>query len=259
MRLALGSRTGLMWPVLACLIIYNNQRRRLTLIELVVAVSCAVGVISAYGEARTLLGQNQGAESLRDLAIDRHKLTEQMTAQYGDMLDVTLAVTDSVPNVVPYQLGKTYALGFAYVIPRQVWPAKPPSAAELLSDVIYAGTWNGSLYITPGLWGEAFMNFGYIGWLVVPLVLGVLLRKIGSYGLHGTVTPTASVMYVFSFQFANGIAIGDFVNVMVRLLPQVALAWTACRLLDSLASEKAVSTNISAQQWQKTAVPVLSR
>jgi hypothetical protein len=251
MRLALGSRTGLLWPVLACVILYNNHRRRVKVLELIVVVTCAVGVVYAYGEARMLLGRNKGVENLGNLTMDRYTLIDQFRTQYGTMLDVTLAITDAVPDAIPYQLGKTYALGVAYLIPRQIWRDKPPSAAELLSDEIYAGTWNGSSYITPGLWGEAYLNFGSIGWLVVPLVLGVVLRKMASHGLPETVTPTASVMYVYYFQFTNGIAIGDFVNVMVRLLPQLAMAWLACRLLDSLASDQVTLSAASGAHWHK--------
>lgn len=80
---------------------------------------------------------------------------------------------------ITYQLGATYAAVLVGPYPRSFWPGKPTGAGPVLKNWIAPGSYdlgageNISSYTT-GFMSEAFMNFGWFGALVGPLVLALM-------------------------------------------------------------------------------------
>ncbi len=77
-------------------------------------------------------------------------------------------------SIYDYALGETYLGGLSILIPRQIWPDRPPTKVRAGTDMLYGfGAWESGLRTSRvfGLAGEAIINFGF---LFVPLAFSVL-------------------------------------------------------------------------------------
>ncbi len=95
------------------------------------------------------------------------------------LLNQTGNVIDKTPSVVPYQYGKLYTYMFITLIPRIIWPDKPSvNDANQYYQVAYGLTTEENLEgvsISVGVLTEGFINFGWIGAMLVMLLLGIFL------------------------------------------------------------------------------------
>ncbi len=94
------------------------------------------------------------------------------------MVAVTAQILEFTPEIVPFQNGSTYSFLLVSVIPRALWPNKP-SANEVNRwyQVNYRLTEPDDLEgvsLAPGLLGEAYINFGWSGVVLIFLLLGIL-------------------------------------------------------------------------------------
>ena len=94
----------------------------------------------------------------------------------GNFVDLarTTAISDRVPDDVPYQDGATYAALLTAPVPSSVWPGKPKVSlgpwvkSEIFGQRTVAGGW------PPGILGEAAINFGIPGMLAMSFLFGAL-------------------------------------------------------------------------------------
>jgi hypothetical protein len=76
-----------------------------------------------------------------------------------------------------FQWGKAFVPAVSWFVPRWIWPSKPMALGHQLTlwfrpDLVSVEhTFAGGSYL-----GEFYVNFGFLGLLVVPLVLGIVLR-----------------------------------------------------------------------------------
>lgn len=164
-----SSRTSiLMMLIELCIIAYYYGRVRLNTILLVVAL--AAGIVAGMGYLRELnaTGRVQ-SESLADKVLGA-----------GNGIDFvrTSAIMDRVPEVRPFQNGRTYAALLSGFVPRAMWPDKPEVSlgtwvkGELFGQRVRKHGW------PPGMLAEAYINFGYLGIIPVMLLFGAMLRFI---------------------------------------------------------------------------------
>jgi hypothetical protein len=102
-------------------------------------------------------------------------------------------IVEMTGGVAPFDEGATYAWAIETIVPRVLWPEKPPTNVGnyvgrkyliLSDDDLITG-------VSPGLIGEMYMNFGTIGSLVGMFLLGIvtvlvqefLLTRVGTGGL----------------------------------------------------------------------------
>jgi len=76
-----------------------------------------------------------------------------------------------------YMYGSSYLTWLAEPIPKSIWPDRPDISdmASFVKGEIYQRQVLQAGY-PPGMMGEAFINFGYVGLIVVPFFIGCLLR-----------------------------------------------------------------------------------
>jgi hypothetical protein len=76
-----------------------------------------------------------------------------------------------------FQWGRASIPAMSWFVPRWMWPSKPMALGHLLTlwfrpDLAPVGhTFAGGSYL-----GEFYVNFGYLGLLAAPLVLGIVIR-----------------------------------------------------------------------------------
>jgi len=118
-----------------------------------------------------------GAATSENEGATRDKSNESL--ERTSLLKQAGHVLDLLPEQVPFQMGKTYSYLLISLIPRVVWPEKPSineanhfyQIAFGLSDERDTQSTN----IGVGCMVEAYINFGWLGVIVVMFVIGVVL------------------------------------------------------------------------------------
>jgi hypothetical protein len=96
-----------------------------------------------------------------------------------EMFRELLFVRRATERDLPLQWGLTYFTQLVNPIPRAIWPGKPVADAGLILARAYGAVdKNGEATLTnsPGFLGEAWLNFGFFGVLVIPAIAGILVR-----------------------------------------------------------------------------------
>lgn len=175
-----------------------------------------------------------------------------MSTRYLDAFENFAFILDTFPQNEPFLVGKTYGALFVNWIPRAFWPNKPIGAGKMVAD-LYLGWDSGGFTVGPSIFGEAYMNFGYLGPPLVLLVFGWLAQIFYAYlgrcrNASGKHAVSSVLLYACSAPWLLSLVRGEFLSftvtyvlrllillIAIWLIPKLALA--AVRSSDSSASE----------------------
>jgi len=88
-------------------------------------------------------------------------------------------------NSFETQFGISYLAAVTNFIPRKIWPQKPLGGGPRLKNTIYPGSYvvgaQGNSSLTTGMLTEAYLNFGLLGYIIIPffwsITAGFLVKK----------------------------------------------------------------------------------
>lgn len=130
----------------------------------------------------------------------------------------------AVPDVIPFQLGRTYLQPLLTVLPGRQTTFDADLKVALNEDYAGGGT-------VPSILGEAWANFGPFGWLLVPLVAGAALAAL--YGIACRVAgPATWALYAWLLVHLvganlSGILVASPFPYMAVVILGGAAAWEA--------------------------------
>lgn len=200
-----SARLELAYAVILLLMVIHYGGRKVRLKSVVILgafVLICVAVLGLVRQSQTSASQvDFGVES----ALDR-------TLGSGYLMDVakTSVVVDSVPSKVDYLLGESFTLVFFAPIPRTLWPGKPVvRISKFVGEEIYTRADDSG--IPPGFIAEAYMNFGYVGVVILLFALGAVLSKLYTELVLKTKSVFSRVWYaVGSLLLTFTLLSGDF-------------------------------------------------
>ena len=149
-----------------------------------------------FWSAIMVAGRNDGEFNTAEAAKVKYVGYEM----FRELLFVTRGTNDNLP----LQYGMTYFTQLVNPIPRAIWKGKPVADAGLILARAYGAVdKNGEPTMTnsPGFIGEAYLNFGFFGMLIVPLVAGIVVRA------WDDIFPIAARSLPGFLVYAGGIAI----------------------------------------------------
>ncbi len=178
----------------------------------------------------------QAAEYWQETLSGGREISEATSTATGraDFIHQVAYIYSMTPSVIPYQYGKTYSFFLVSFIPRIIWPDKPTAGS---ANGYYAVTYGvtseeGAKTTTFGvsILGEAFMNFGWAGVILIMLVQGIFIGAMQhSFGGKISGPGGQAVFLCFFVYFLNGI--GSSAEIMFGgilqnlLLGYVLLLW----------------------------------
>jgi len=145
----------------------------------------------------------------------------------GDLniFDVFTKVIISVPEKVPYQIGRTFLYLFVHPIPRIIWSGKPLPTETLINRTIFAGSGpviagSGYAYSMPG---SCYIEGGIVGVFIGMFIFGLLCRILWAYhkkynNIGSKMLLAISLPIVFLFQ-RGGYTANDTVWYLIYLIP----------------------------------------
>ncbi len=165
-----GARTPLV-PIVLCICAAIFWRSGARVRRMLIVVGIPVGLVAGYFVAAMIVaGRNEGK-----LELDAAKTEYVGTEMFRELLFVIHAEDHGMSP----QYGLTYFTQLVNPIPRAIWPGKPVADAGLILARAYGAVYKSgepTMTIAPGFLGEAYMNFWFLGLIIVPAVAGVVVR-----------------------------------------------------------------------------------
>ncbi|MBA3315523.1 MAG: oligosaccharide repeat unit polymerase [Planctomycetota bacterium] len=143
-------------------------RKRLIVIGLPLAL-----VAGYYYAAFVVANRSEGSADLEKTVVAANEYTG------FEMFRELIFILEVVPGEVNYQYGRSYLNQLINPIPRYFWSGKPVwDAGILLARAKGHVGDDGQVYMTnsPGFVGETYLNFGFLGLLLIPFAAGWLIR-----------------------------------------------------------------------------------
>lgn len=172
-----SARGEIIYLFFSLLAVHHYLRKRIGLNRVMIYLAAAFMILGFMGEMRKQAYQriNHGytdetfalTDVMHTLAYNAHFLGVGKTA----------VVVAQIPEKHDFLLGSSYVSLFIAPIPRTLWPEKPVvRIGRFVGVELYErGSFSG---VPPGLYGEAFLNFGWIGLMVMPFLFGYWCRAI---------------------------------------------------------------------------------
>ncbi|PAP77157.1 O-antigen polymerase [Rubrivirga marina] len=209
-----SSRTKVLMVLIQALVIWRCTRGG---IPKTVLVGGSVGILALL-LILTALRPRQGDLSDAGSVFGAQALLETTVGGRHFMdLTKTAHIIEGVPEQLPYQYGESYAAWAFMPIPRTVWLNKPPlGAGPLIGQNIFNMRYAG---VPPGMIAEAYLNFGILGIVLVPFLLGVGMRWVYEAFkpvLHHTAGATLYAVTVIPVGWTT--VTGGFSQMMVALM-----------------------------------------
>lgn len=143
----------------------------------------------------------------------------------------TSLLIDSVPSKESYRYGQTYFLWSIAPIPRAFWPDKPVVriGGELGPSVFGTSDASG---MPPGFIGESFLNFSWLGPVLVGGIMGLLLGKATRFCIVGALAGSVGLLaYSTILPLSFSLVSSDFTGTVVRFFQITLPVWLIYKLL----------------------------
>jgi len=215
-----SSKAGPLYVILPVLVILNirgvlrlNKRTLFMGITLIFIFLISFVVIHEYRVESQRIILSGGYETfspldaIGEISIDKSvidKTLESILERMGWAFGVAAVIDGMEKSNIGYQYGNSYLRSFSWVVPRALWPSKPGVSLGSWFAQTFLG-WSSSsrseAEIT--IWGEAYLNFGFIASALIPAFCFVFLQliyiwclQIGKFGIF-----FLGSMYVYILNF----------------------------------------------------------
>ena len=250
--------------------------RRIPVFSLVIAILLAMFFYPVKSDYRQSVWFGDDPELARGSSTQKVKLwVDQATEYWGgtlkgerslaeategaslrtDLIHQFAYIYSMTPNAIPYQYGKTYSYFAVSLIPRVLWPDKPPSGnANRYYAVTYGITSEEGAEVSTfgvSLIGESYINFGWPGILLIMVLQGVIISMLQhSFGEKESGAGGQAVFLAFFIFFLNGIGSSAemlFGNIVQNLL-------CGCLLLLWARERAKPSSNVNSSYYAGVAI-----
>lgn len=177
-----GQKSTLFIMIAAMAVIYNCKLKKIQLQTIVVGVISLFVLLMAYhiykqeylvlGRVVSISGGSQFWSSVYDF------LNSQIFGNFMQLQTMSVLI-EGTPLPLSYQYGYTYWAGLLLLVPRSIFPDKPLPSTGIFTEAFWPEAWQElGTTLPPGLFGEAYMNFGVAGAILCGLVFGYVMGRV---------------------------------------------------------------------------------
>lgn len=124
------------------------------------------------GRVVSISGGEQFWSSLSDF------LNQQIFGNFMQLQTMSVLI-EGMPNPLEFQYGNTYLAGLLLLVPRSIFPDKPLPSTGVFTEAFWPDAWRSlGTTLPPGVFGEAYMNFGTYGALAMGLLGGFMMGRL---------------------------------------------------------------------------------
>lgn len=173
------SRLAIVMLVLWTAFLYHRYRRPIPLLGLALVSAPLVVVVVLFGYARNIgVGSVEAfREALQLLLAEPTLITDLFMARLDLLPEMVLGLELYRNGTLESLNGGSYIYAFLHAVPRNLWEAKPPLTAALLTAETHPLAFSEGVNIFPSLIIEGILNFSYPGVILTGLLTGYLARQ----------------------------------------------------------------------------------
>jgi oligosaccharide repeat unit polymerase len=223
-----SSRTPLVFFLVECLVLLYCLKERVFTGSLLTFQLLAVGVVISL-----FMGILALRRSSNETDVGRHRgsvvllIDHVVGGRYLSDITKTAKIYEAFPDQLDFQHGKSYLTLLAAPVPRQWWSDKPMiGLGPYIGSEVYGMKASG---VPPGMFGEAYLNFGLAGIFFVPFIYGFAIRCSFETLRPRLRMPTQAIIYAVFFRFYVGVLGIEFtvgvIQFLTELIPVVFILW----------------------------------
>jgi oligosaccharide repeat unit polymerase len=220
-----GTRSSLITAVVPVLAILYLKARPQTQRKLLILALLTVPLVYQL-MAAIVVSRGEG-----EFSWESHKKAEYVG---NEMFRELLFIRQKVPAQLDYQYGYVYYVQIVNPVPRFLWPEKPTLDTGLLMADLYGDvderTGEAHLTVSPGLIGEMYLNFGWIGILGLSAFGGWLVRGWDRLAEQNADSLVTMVYYVGGLAVLFIMGRSFTMNMFYGLMSFALLAWVVQRM-----------------------------
>jgi len=170
-----SKRSEIIYFLISMIALKHFYSKQLTIHSIKLVIIPLLLIVVAMGALRFANGRDSPIRYYIENGGAAHVL--KTVAGSGNLLGLakTGILIDRVPEKMNFQHGYTYGLIFYLPIPRSMWEEKPiVRIGGVVGPTIFDT--NERSGVPPGISGEAYLNFGWFGIILIPLIYGIFAR-----------------------------------------------------------------------------------
>ncbi len=196
-----------------------HRRKKWIAVLLMIAPALAL-IFSAWAYFRNDLPNiGENIPTYVDADLGNRAVTSMMDGFAGGGTMILFHIIDEVGDKYEYMYGASYARALYFLVPRRLYPEKPPSFVEQLAAIYEPGEITS---INSTELGELYANFGVLSVLLLPLITIVILlfseKFTKEFEKHVLLS---GMLFLLSIWFA----LTTFSDIMHIFLFSVLLVW----------------------------------
>lgn len=177
-----GQKSNIFILIATLALIYNLRVKRIRPEIIVLSIILCFIILMAYhiykqeylvlGRVVSVSGGDQFWSSLYEF------LNQQVSGNFMQLQTMSVLI-EGMPLPLDYQYGYTYLAGLLLLVPRSIFPDKPLPSTGIFTEAFWPAAWRElGTTLPPGLFGEAYMNFGVYGALGMGLLSGYIIGRL---------------------------------------------------------------------------------
>jgi hypothetical protein len=228
-----GSRSNTVWALVWAAGIIHLWIRRISRGAVYVGLVCLIAFMYVYGFYKELNGKSESIS--QTIALGKKRGRTLPAALLGDLgrADIQAFILYrlvSGDNDYELKWGATYVGAIALLIPRVVWPERPPTAVKAGTEIQhYGGSYAPGQFESSkvyGLAGETMLNFGPLAIPVAFAGFGLFVWSIRRFMATADALDSRLLVMPFLAELCLGILVGDsgptvWVSVKQALVPSL--------------------------------------
>lgn len=172
-----GSRSTLLWNFVFMLMFYNFSIKKVSLRWATIGSICILVTASFIGFIRS-----SGIKYENNAFSIQEKVGQKLEFSNFSYGIVPLEKLFEKNEITDPEYGGTYITAITNLVPRSIWPEKPPSGGVVITEKYFDNRYDGYSYFTTGVISEAIINFGYLLGIVFGLIqMSVLLILLSQF------------------------------------------------------------------------------
>jgi oligosaccharide repeat unit polymerase len=199
-------RGAMLFSMATYLIAYNRYIGTVSGKSVFAAV-CITGALVVFKTVSRL--QAGGAALQESLAGTVGNFVGQNLIEHGK----TITIIKSVPDVLSFQYGYTYLNAILVLVPRSLFPGKTSVNLDTtIGNAIYGCDAFGACGVPPGLLAESYLNFGVLGLVLMPFLMGLFIGKIDRTFRDGKRGVAFDMFYLISLLYLGMAIVGSGIS-----------------------------------------------
>jgi hypothetical protein len=196
-----AARFTLVSTILIHIFLYHLYVHPIRFLYFIFLIPPLVFIIAFFGLVRDIeIGSLKVYVETLNVLVEERELVFKVFMGRMDMLP-QMADAFELARVgqLKFEAGMSYIYAVLHAVPRNLWPDKPPLTAAYITELVNPYVFADGVNVYPSAMLEGYMNFGWMGVILIGIVLAWLSRFYDRALRGGTLRTQALALMAFTF------------------------------------------------------------